>query len=76
MTMFIRVCKLFLVKNINLSLNVVGEKVGNPFLYVCSILQNNSYDNILKNIMDYNMFTLAQTSKQVSTQIGMSTLTT
>jgi len=48
MIMSIKVWKLFLVKNINLLLNVVGEKVGNLFLYVCSILQNNNYDNIFE----------------------------
>jgi hypothetical protein len=53
-----------------------GEKVGNLFLYGCSILQNNSYHNLLKNIVDCNMLIFAQTSKQVNTQIGMSTLTT
>jgi hypothetical protein len=53
-----------------------GGKVGNLFLYGCSIFQNNSYNNILENIVDCNMLTFAQTSKQVNTQIGMSTFTT
>ncbi len=40
--------------NINSSKNVMGEKVKNFSLYMCFILQNNNYNNILKNIMDCN----------------------
>jgi hypothetical protein len=65
-------------KYIDLTLSVVGEKVENHFLYMCSILQSNSCNNMPKSIMGYNVFTLAQASKQVDTQIinSMSTLTT
>jgi hypothetical protein len=38
------------------------EKVGIFFLYVSSILQPNSYNDILKRIMGCNAFTLARTT--------------
>jgi hypothetical protein len=75
MTMPIKVWKLFLVKNINLLLNMVGERwetsfcMGVPFSK--TIVTTMSW-----KIVDCNMLTFAQTSKQVNTQIGMSTLTT
>jgi hypothetical protein len=41
--------------NIDSSLNMIVEKVKNFFLYICSILQNNSYDDSSKNIMSCNV---------------------
>jgi hypothetical protein len=45
---------------------------------MCSTLQTNSCNNMPKNIMGYNVFTPAQVSKQVDTQIinSMSMFTT
>jgi hypothetical protein len=40
-----------------LLLNVAREKVGDLFMNMCSILQSNSYNNILKCIMGYCLLT-------------------
>jgi hypothetical protein len=45
--------------NIHLALCMVGEKVGNFYLYMSSTLQCDSCNGILKRIMDYNVLTFA-----------------
>jgi hypothetical protein len=46
---------------------VAREKVRDLPLTMCSILQNNSCDNISKCIMDYCTLTLARALKQMNT---------
>jgi hypothetical protein len=48
---------------------MVGENVGNLFLYMCSTFQNNSCNGILKSIMGCNVFIPAWALKQMNTQI-------
>jgi hypothetical protein len=65
-------------KNINFLFHVEGEKVGNlSLMYVCSIFQNNSCDNVLEGIIGCNAFIPTWALKQMNTQIinGMFTLT-
>jgi len=45
-------------KNIHLSINEAKEKVGDLPLNMCSILQNNNCNSILKCVMGYYTFTL------------------
>ncbi len=45
--------------DIHLSPCMVGEKVGNFFLYVSSIFWQDNCNDILKHIMGHNVFTLA-----------------
>lgn len=52
-------------KYIQLSLSVVKEKVGDLPLNMCSILQSNSCDNILKCIVGYHTFTFIKAPKQM-----------
>ncbi len=54
-----------------------GENMGNLYLYVCSMFQNNSYDGNPKNNVGNNVFIPLWTWKQMDTQIinGMFALT-
>jgi hypothetical protein len=54
-------------KDIHPSSSVVKEKVGDLPLNMCSILQNNSCNSILKCIMGYCMFIPTKTLKQMGT---------
>jgi len=54
-------------KDIRLSLDVAREKVGNLLLNMCSIFQNNSYNNIPKCIVGCHMLILVGASKQMGT---------
>jgi hypothetical protein len=54
-------------KNIQSSLNVVREKVGDLPLNMCSTLQNNSYNSILKYVMGYYTLTPTGAPKQMGT---------
>jgi hypothetical protein len=64
-------------KDIHSSLVVAREKMKDLYLNMCSILQNNSWNNILKHVVGYYMINPARASKQMGTQIvnGMATLT-
>jgi hypothetical protein len=63
-------------KDIHSSLGVAREKVGD-FVNMCSILQSNTCDSILKCIMGYYMFIPIGAPKQMGTYIvnGMTILT-
>jgi hypothetical protein len=52
-------------KDINLLLGVVRKKVRDLLLNMCSTLQNNSRNNILKCIVNYHTFVFAGTLKQM-----------
>jgi hypothetical protein len=52
-------------KDIHSSLSVVREKVGDFFLNMCSTLQNNNCDTILKCIMGYYKFIFTSALKQM-----------
>jgi hypothetical protein len=54
-------------KNIHSSLDVAKEQVGDLPSNMCSILQSNSYNNILKCIVGCCTFTLVGTPKQMGT---------
>jgi hypothetical protein len=54
-----KVQKPSLVMTISLVLVYGKGKGGKPLLYVSSILQHDSYNNIWKHIMNYNALTLA-----------------
>jgi hypothetical protein len=60
---YLRLKIVFGDKNIDLLLSEAGEKVGNLFLYVCSSFQNNSCNDIPKNIVNYNAFIIAHALK-------------
>jgi hypothetical protein len=64
-------------KDIHSSLGVARKKVGDFPLSMCSILQNNSCNSILKCIVGYCMFTLLKAPKQMGTLVvnGITTLT-
>jgi len=53
--------------NIDSSLNMIVKKVKNFFLYICSIFQNNSYDE-LEKYYGLQCAHLAWALKQVDTQ--------
>ncbi len=52
-------------KDIHSSSAIAREKVGNLLLNMCSTLQSNSYDSILKCIMGCCVFILARALKQM-----------
>jgi hypothetical protein len=54
-------------KNIHSLLGVVRENMGDFLLNMCSILQNNSWNNILKCVMGCCTFTLTKALKQMGT---------
>jgi len=54
-------------KDIHSSLNVAKEKVRDLLLNMCSILQNNNYDNVLKCIVGCFTFIPVRASKQMDT---------
>jgi hypothetical protein len=54
-------------KDIHSLSSVMGEKVGNLPLNMCSILQNNNCDSIPKCIMGYYMLILTRAPKQMGT---------
>jgi hypothetical protein len=54
-------------KNIHLSLGVAKEKVKDLPLNMCSVLQNNNYDSILKCVVDCCIFTPIGALKQMGT---------
>ncbi len=64
-------------KNIHLSSCMAREKEGDLPLNMCSILQNNSYNNIMKCVVGCCMFIIAWALKQMGTQIinGMTKFT-
>jgi hypothetical protein len=57
---------------------MVGEKVGNFSLYMCSTFQSNSRNGISKSIVHNSALTPTWAKKQINTQIinGMFELTT
>jgi len=54
-------------RDIHSSLGVARKKVGDLFLNMCFILQNNNCNTILKCIVHYYKFTLIGTLKQMDT---------
>jgi hypothetical protein len=54
-------------KDIHSLLDVTKEKVGDLPLNMCSILQSNNYDNVLKYIVGYYMLTPTKAPKQMGT---------
>jgi hypothetical protein len=57
---------------------MVGEKVGNFSLYMCSTFQSNNRNGISKSIVHNSALTPTWAKKQINTQIinGMFELTT